>query len=85
MQRYEPKYSGPGKSGVCKCGHSVFDHHLGIVLNQEYFEATGESYVPQECEAYGFNETGGLKCIDGKWAEHCERYRDTMDKPDSIP
>ena len=72
----EPRYSGPGKSGVCKCGHSWDEHHLGIVLNMEYYEATREGYVPQECEHYGFNESGGLMPGPYGWVHHCTRYED---------
>ena len=75
-----PRYTGPGKSGICKCGHRWDDHHLGAVLNSDYYEATGESYVPQECEHYGCNETGGMMPDpanpDGAWVDHCERYED---------
>jgi len=72
-----PRYSGPGKSGICKCGHSWEDHHLGVVLNQEYWLATSEVYVPQECEHYGCNELGGMMPgPDGKWVKHCGRYED---------
>ena len=67
------KYSGPGRSGICACGHFWQDHHLGCVLNEGYFKATNESYLPQECEMYGFNERGGLD-KDGK--DHCFQYRD---------
>ena len=71
----EPIYSGPNRSGICQCGHSWEDHHLGIVLNSEYAEATKEGYVPQECEYYGFNEMGGL---DEEGSDHCNRYVDSM-------
>ncbi len=70
---YEPRYSGPKNSGVCICGHSWDDHHLGVVLNEDYFNDTHESYVPEECEVYGFNETGGL---DSEGNDHCQRYQD---------
>jgi hypothetical protein len=73
----EPRYSGPHRSGICVCGCSWEDHHLGIVMNPQYVKATGEGYVPQECEKFGFNETGGLKFENGKWTEHCHRYRDS--------
>lgn len=66
MSKYTARYSGPNRSGVCVCGHSWEKHHLSCVMNREYAEATGESYVPQECEAFGFNERGGLALIDGK-------------------
>ena len=72
--KYEPRYSGPNRSGICVCGHKWEDHHLGVVMNSEFREATGESYVPQECEFYGFNEMGGR----GPHGEqHCEHYRDS--------
>ena len=58
--KWEPRYSGPGKCGVCKCGHSVSDHHCGVVCNPDYYAQTGEELVPQECEFYGCNEEGGL-------------------------
>ena len=28
-----------------------------------------------ECEFYGFNETGGMQYVDGKWVDHCQRFR----------
>jgi hypothetical protein len=68
-----PRYSGPGKCGVCRCGHPWDSHHLGIVLNSDYLAQTGEAYGPQECEEFGFNETGGLDA-DGK--PHCGNYVD---------
>lgn len=50
-------------------------------MNHAYAEATKESYIPQECEAYGFNEVGGMKLDEnGEWAYHCGLYRDTLDK-----
>jgi hypothetical protein len=73
----EPRYSGPNRSGICVCGHSWEDHHLGIVMNKEYRRDTNEAYVPQECEHFGFNETGGLECVNGKWINHCQNYRDS--------
>lgn len=69
----EPRYSGPNRSGICKCGHSWEDHHLGIVMNEDFYNQTHEGYVPQECEFFGFNEMGGLD-IEGN--EHCSRYED---------
>jgi len=45
-------------------------------MNQDYSKQTGEAYVPQECEHFGFNEVGGLKYVDGKWIDHCQDYRD---------
>ena len=72
----EPRYSGPGKSGVCVCGHKWDEHHLGIVMNMEYYEATHEQYVPQECEHYGFNELGGMMPGPDGWVHHCTGYED---------
>ena len=71
---YQPRYSGPDRTGVCVCGHKWILHHLGVVMNQEYFNDTGESYLPEECEAFGFNETGGL---DSEGNNHCQRYKDS--------
>jgi len=76
IDKYKPRYSGPNKSGICKCGHKWEDHHLCVVMNTDFLEATGESYVPQECEFYGFNETGGL---DNEGNDHCRYYRDSLD------
>ena len=45
-------------------------------MNQDYSKQTGEAYVPQECEHFGFNEVGGLEYVDGKWIDHCQDYRD---------
>ena len=81
---FKPRYSGPGKSGVCVCGHPWQDHHLGVVMNPVYFKATGEFYVPQECEHYGCNENGGMmpdpNNPDGEWIEHCGSYEDAGSK-----
>lgn len=75
----EPRYSGENRSGICVCGCKWEDHHLGVVMNDDYYKETGETYLPQECEKYGFNEVGGKKFVDGEWIEHCERYQDTKD------
>ena len=82
----EPKYSGPNCSGICICGHRWDKHHLGIVMRQEYIDETHEGYIPCECEAYGFNETGGLiyNPILGEWTEHCSCYVDTQYLQDII-
>ena len=75
-----PRYSGPTRSGVCVCGHSWEEHHLGWVLNTEYLQQTKEGYIPQECEHYGFNEAGGLMPdADGEWVDHCGSYIDQLD------
>jgi hypothetical protein len=79
-KKYQPRYSGPNRSGLCLCTHRWDDHHLGCVMNAEYYEQTGEAYVPEECEFHGFNETGGL----GPNGEpHCGQYRDTLDTEES--
>jgi len=46
-------------------------------MNHDYIKATGEVFVPGECEAFGFNETGGMKYVDGRWVDHCQGYVDT--------
>ena len=71
--KFKPRYSGPGRSGICVCGHLWKKHHLGMVLNTEYYEATKEAYVPQECEHYGVNEYSGL---DAQGRPHCGSYSD---------
>ena len=73
-EKYEPRYSGPNRSGICICGHTWRKHHLGVILNEDYREATGEAYLPQECEFFGFNETGGL---DNTGEIHCNCYVDS--------
>lgn len=84
---YEPRYSGPNRTGICRCGHPWDEHHLGCVMNEDYYEATKESYVPQECEHYGFNEMGGMmpnpdKEAEDTWIDHCHGYHDTLEKLD---
>lgn len=73
---YKPRYSGSNRSGICVCGHKWDRHHLGIVMKIEYIEETGEGYIPQECEAFGCNEMGGL---DKDGNVHCFGYKDTLD------
>lgn len=74
---YVAKYSGLGRSGICKCGHKWNEHHLCVVARQEYIDATGEYYLPCECEHYGFNEKGGMMPgEDGFWVQHCSHYED---------
>jgi hypothetical protein len=63
-------------SGTCICGHRWDRHHLSMVMNKEYFNATGEGSIASECLAFGFNEMGGLD-QDGK--PHCFGYIDTED------
>ena len=71
-------YSGPNRSGVCVCGHSWEDHHLGMVMKQGAVETDGgpEIYIPQECEYFGCNEDGG-KDADGN--PHCDQYVDNKE------
>lgn len=76
---FEPRYSGTNRTGVCICGCSWDKHHLSVVMNKEYSEQTKEGYIPEECCAYGFNETGGKKYNSEthEWEDHCLGYRDT--------
>ncbi len=65
MTKWHPRYSGPNRSGICVCGHTWDTHHLGCVLNVDYAKATGEAYVPQECEEdqfEGYVPPGGCAC-----------------------
>ena len=82
MAEYSEKdrrYSGPGRTGICICGCSWDRHHLGVVMNKAFADATGEAYVPQECDAFGFNEVGGMKYnkVTQEWEDHCYGYRDS--------
>ena len=71
-----PRYSGSGQTGICRCGCPWHSHHLGIVMNQDYLDQTGEAYIAQECETYGCNQEGGL----GPNGEpHCGHYVDAGD------
>ena len=74
----ERRYSGPGKSGICVCGCKWDDHHLCMVVRQDYLDATQEQYIPDECCRYGFNEGGGMKYNKetGEWEDHCHGYED---------
>ena len=68
-------------SGVCKCGCFWEDHHLGVILNRYALAALPEGYppyIPEECEAYGFNESGGKKYngFTGEYEDHCHHYED---------
>lgn len=69
---YTRIYSGEGRTGICICGHSWEDHHLGMRMQGN--DETKEGYVPQECEFYGTNEDGGL---DADGNDHCFGYRDS--------
>lgn len=79
--RQEARYSGPNKCGICVCGCSWEDHHLGIIARPGFLlrkEGVYEHYVPQECDNYGCNETGGMKFNDStqEWEPHCYSYMD---------
>ncbi len=77
---WQPRYSGPNRSGMCICGCPWDKHHLGMVMREEYAKATKEGYIPQECEAFGFNEVGGMKMNDfDVWEDHCHRYKDSLE------
>lgn len=67
------------RTGICICGCRWDQHHLGLVVKQAYVDETGEAYIPQECERWGFNEGGGMKydVVKGSWEDHCHGYRDT--------
>ncbi len=84
VERRNAQYSGPGKTGVCLCGCSWEDHHLGMVMRLGSIltkQGTYEYYIPQECDKYGFNEKGGQKFNEETqmWEEHCNAYVDCGD------
>lgn len=63
------RYSGPGRTGVCVCGHAWDDHHLGMIMREEYLRPRSngvvEAYLPQECEVDQFEgmvREGGCDC-----------------------
>ena len=77
-KEYEPRYSGPNRTGICVCGHGWEAHHLGMVMRKEYIEQTGEGYIAQECCFFGCNEYGGMMPTeDGPWVSHCYSYQDS--------
>lgn len=72
-------YSGPGRKGICICGHFWDRHHLGIIMRDGAEQVSGggvEYFIPQECEAFGVNEDFGYGCGGGR---HCFGYRDALD------
>jgi len=77
---YQPRYSGPHRSGTCRCGHHWTDHHLCCVMNEEYLAQTGEAWIACECEAHGWNETGGL---GPNGEDHCFGYVDSRSSEDA--
>jgi hypothetical protein len=57
---------GINDSTLCVCGHTLEDHHRWWISN---------GYFADECEFYGFNESGGMMPgEDGKWIEHCRKF-----------
>ena len=63
-------------SGVCKCGHSYEDHHLGVIMNEDTLDKLPKDhppYLPQECEHFGSNEMGG-RDLEGNY--HCDQYEE---------
>ena len=81
---YTPKV----RTGVCKCGHSWEDHHLGMVINADAIEVykkyDAPLYMPQECEYYGCNEAGGMEYIgaEDRWVDHCQQYEEDPNAED---
>lgn len=72
----KPKYRWQIVSGMCVCGHSYEDHHLGFIMNEDTLRdlpADHPLYLPQECEFFGCNEGGGL---DEEGNDHCQQYID---------
>ena len=73
------KYHWEIVPGTCVCGHSWEDHHLGLIMNEDTMKELRSRYknpppyLPQECEFYGCNETGGL---DEDGNDHCKQYKD---------
>lgn len=52
---------------MCVCGHPAIEHH------RSWFRGGG--MLVEECETYGYNETGGMEQVNGKWVDHCQRFR----------
>jgi len=78
---YTARYSGPNRSGICRCGCKWEKHHRMLVARQEYLDQTHEGYILGECEAYGSNELGGRKYNKKtkEWEYHCFGYIDSLD------
>lgn len=53
---------------MCVCGHELVDHH------RSWFPGGG--LLTEECEYFGFNETGGeMKNEEGHWVDHCMKFK----------
>ncbi len=54
---------------LCVCGHRADDHHTSFYIQSGID-------VREECEYYGFNETGGMELDDDEgWIDHCQRFQ----------
>ena len=54
---------------LCTCGHMLEEHHLS------YFMDGSSRVLGEECEFYGFNESGGMMYNEeGQWVDHCYRF-----------
>jgi len=67
---------------LCKCGHTLEDHH-------RWWTRGGGAFA-DECELYGFNETGGCMPVHNQgetepctlypcsrkhvWIDHCHKF-----------
>ena len=69
-------------NSLCKCGHTVEDHHNPLICKTNNFPIDTTKYCAEnrkdfphahgeECEYYGFNEMGGLIKIENEWVAHC--------------
>lgn len=54
---------------LCVCGHEAQDHHRSWI--------PGGYMLIEECEYYGYNETGGAKYDDllSRWVNHCQKFK----------
>jgi hypothetical protein len=34
--------------------------------------------IREECEAFGYNDTGGMRNENGEWVEHCNHFRPVL-------
>ena len=66
MMSNEKEFDG---SAMCTCGHTLEDHH-------KWWLSDGSLFV-DECEFYGFNESGGMMPgpnENDSWVEHCQKF-----------